>query len=399
MAIPQFTFGRVPSTKIRVKTEIESLVQADSVLVIIGREGVAAGTITAAANANSYIENFGDPAAALLECNTKFGASAEISEMVVAAIQGVLFSDLQNKTFPKILCIPMNDDDTSAALAAKLALNLSIPMPYVVVPFPASDSVAMLALKNHLTAISGEDRGINGQFGSFGFIGTDGSLATATAAGLAGASELICVPWLRDTAVTKANKLHAMVSAYAAVCAGLGIPFNPLNEVKVGGLLAPLSAQDWQTAGETGTASLGLDSGVSPLFVVPTTGEVRIVRSITSRRPNVALTEVAYFDMQDWQVLFYMRKLVYSFAQNYKQVKASAANILSLKSDILKGAGELQDLEMLQHVSLLADQFTADRQPNNRHAAVYKIPLNVIPGFHNKGIELVGTTQFDTVIA
>lgn len=396
---PIFPFSRVPSTKVRVKTEIESLVQADSTLVLIGQEGATVGTITAASNTSSLIENFGNPALAQIECDTKFGAGSVLGEMVVAAIKGMLFSDLAVKTFPKILCIPMANAHTSADLAAKLGLFLSIPMPFVATPFPASDAVAMTALKNHAIAISGEDRGQNGQFGSFVYLGTDGSLATASAAGLSGALELVCIPWLRDTAVTKANKIHAVTSAYAAVCAGLGIPYLPLNDVKVGGLIAPISSQDWQTAGDTGSAALALEAGVTPLMVEPTTGDVKISRSITTRRPVPATPEVAYFDMQDFQVLFYTRKLVYVFAQKYKQVKASVANIKSLKSDILAGAKELEKLEMVQHVSLLADQFTADRVSNNRHAAVYKVPLNVIPGFHNKGIELVGTTQFDSVIA
>lgn len=401
MANPIFTFSRVPSTKVRTKTQIDSLVQADGTLVIIGREGATPGTVTDALNQNSFIENFGDPAAAALECATKFGASAEITEMVVAAIQGVLFSDNETKTFPKILAIPMANAAASSALADKLSLNLSIAMPFVVVPFPASDSVAMLALKNHAIAISGDDRGINGQFGTSAFMATDGSLATATAAGLAGALELLNVVWLRDTAVTKANKIHVVASAYAAVCAGMGIPFNPLNDIKVGGLLAPVSAQDWQTTGDTGSAALALDAGVTPLSVVPSTGDVRIVRSITSRRPVVATSEVAYFDLQDWLVLFYTRKTVYIIAQQprYKNAKANVPRILALKSEILSAAIELEKLEMLQHVALLADQFTADRQSNNRHAAVYRVPLNVIPGFMNKGIELVGVTQFDSVIA
>lgn len=401
MTAPIFTFSRVPSTKVRTKTEIDSLVQADSTLVIIGRQGATAGTVTDALNGQSYIENFGDPVLAALECVTKFGASAEITEMVVAAIKGNLFSNAESKSFPKILCIPMSSANTSADLAAKLALNLSVAMPFLVVPFPASDTVAMTAVKDHATAISGDDKGINGQFGTSAFLATDGSLAVASAAGLAGALELINVVWLRDTAVTKANKVHEVASAYAAVCAGMGIPFNPLNNIKVGGLVAPVSAQDWQTTGDTGLAALALEAGVSPLSVTPSTGDVKIVRSITTRRPVPATPEVAYFDLQDWLVLFYTRKLVYVLAQQprYKNAKASVPRILALKSEILSAAVELEKLEMLQHVALLADQFTAERQSNNRHAAVYRIPLNVIPGFMNKGIELVGTTQFDSVIA
>lgn len=398
MAIPVFNFTRNPSVKVSVATQVDSLVQADNELIIIGRKAASGGSI--AANGSTYIDNFGDPVAAAAECVTKFGASTELQEQVVAAISGVLYSNLESKLFPKIRCLVLASTATSADLAALFALYLSIPMPYVAIPFNASDSVAIAALKAHVVAISASDRGDNGQFGSFGFIAADAATGTVTPIGEAAASQNVCIPWLRDTAGSKANKIHAVTAAYAALCASLGIPFLPLNGVKVGGLVAPASAADYHTPGDAGTVALGLDSGLVPLQV-NTGGEVLVSRSITTSRVVSGSPDSAYYDMQDWQVLYYLRKNAYVIAMQprYKIAKATVQKLQSLRSELIQICKRLEDLEMLQHVDKFADQFTVDRQPNNRHAAVYRVPVNVVPGFHNKGIALVGTTQFDLVVA
>jgi len=397
MSIPAFSFTRVPSIKTRVITQIDSLTTADNDLVLIGL--AASSGATATLGAPVYIDSYGDPVAALSECNLKFGTNSQLGEMVVAAINGVLFSNQTNKVYPKIRCIPLVSTATSTDLATALANNLTVPMPYLAVSFPGTDATALTALKNHLTAISGEDRGKNGQFGSFGFLGLDGSTSIATAQGLSGASELLCFPWLRDTAVTKANKIHVVTAAYAALCASVGVPFLPLTDIVVGGLIPPVSISDWHTDGDTGTAALGLSAGVVPLMS-KSDGTVAVSRSITSRRPISATEETAYFDLQDWQVLYYFRKSCFVAASQtqFKISKASVQKAEALNSEFIKIAKDFEALEMFQYVDRLVSEFTFTRQVQNRAAFVYQLPVNVIPGFANKGIELVGTTKYDSVV-
>lgn len=400
-----FTFTRNPSVKVNVETSIAGLVVADNTLVIIGRMGTAAGSV--AAGTLVGIDNFGDPVAAATECLAKFGsnassAAAEVTEMVVAAINGVLFSNLSPQAFPVLKVLVLANAATSASLATVLPNYLAVPMPFIVSCFPASDTVAMTALRNQVTAITGSDRGINGQFGSFAFMATDEATSAATAEGLAAAYEGICIAWLRDTAITKANKIHMVASAYAAVCAGNGVPYLPLDSVSVGGLVPPVSSSDWHTSGDTGTTALGLSAGLAPLMV-DSTGVVRISRSVTTRRPSSAIEEIAYYDIQDWQVLYYIRKNAYNIAiqPRYKIAKATDQKIGALKSEIIDMLKTLEKdpLSMVQHVESFLPEMTASRDPQNRHAAIYYIPLNVVPGFHNKGIDLVGTTEFDVLTA
>ena len=398
MSTPVFNFTRVPEVKTRVGIVAYTLVAADNTLVIIGH--MASSGSTATAGQPVQIANFGDPTQALTECNGLFGSGAEITEMVVAAIKGVLFSNMANKVFPPIVCIPLANADTSSSLATTLAALLTVPMPFVASCYAGTDSAALTALKNHLTAISGEDRGRFGQFGSFGFMGLDVALGSATPVGLSGASQMLAFPWLRDSAVTKANKLHAVTAATAAVCAANGVPYNPLTDISVGGLVVPASAADYHTPGDTGTEALGLANGIMPLMSNKD-GSVSISRSVTSYRPDSATVAAAYFDIQDWQVLYYYRTQTYAKSQEtqFKIAKASDAKAAALNSAFIKIAKDMEDLEMLQYVDKLAGEFTYTRSSQNRSAFVYQLPVNVIPGFYNKGIEILGTTKFDVVVA
>ena len=392
-----FTFTRSPSTKVQAGVQVAGLVAADNVLVLIGM--MAASGSSATLNAPVSIDNYGDPVAAATECTAKFGANSQLGEMVLAAIAGVLYSDLESKVFPPIVCIPLASTADAAALTTALQANLNRPMPYVALGFNATTTGVMTAIKNHVTAINANDRGDNGQFGTFAFVATDVDTSVATPIGLAGATEGIIIPWLRDLQGSKANKVHQVAAAVAAVSAAMGVPYNPLDGTKIGNLVPPTASADYLTPGDAGTASLGLNAGLTPLIV--SNGGVLISRIITTKVTVTNVLDAAYYDMQDWQVLYYLRKNAYSLAQQprYKRAKASIQVLQSLKSELIKTCKDMESLGMLQYVDQLTSQFTVARVPSNRHAAVYSVPVNVIPGFHNKGIDLIGGTQFDVVVA
>lgn len=388
-----FTFTRNPSTKVSVDVQNSGLVAADNELVIIGHMATTGSTATA--NAPILIDNYGDPVAVATECDAKFGAGAEVSEMVVAAVKANFYSDQSSKAYPPIKVIPLAHADDG--LAALLAANLAVPIPFGVIPYPASNTTQMAAFKAHLQAISASDRGFNAQFGSFGFMATDEDTTAASTEGTTAASEVLMIAWLRDLAGTKANKIHQVAAALAAVCAANGAPFMPLNDISVGGLVAPSAAADFHTSGDAGTVSLGLSAGLIPLYV-DNTGAVRVSRSVTTRRSIVGVEDTAYYDMQDWQGLYYYRKNAYVRAQSdvFKRAKASDRVLLALKSELIAIAKDFELQEIFQDVDKFADQFTVTRPLDNRFAGIYSIPVNVVPGFHNKGIALHGTTQFDT---
>jgi phage tail sheath gpL-like len=389
------TFTRNPSTKISVDTILSGLVPAENTLVLIGRMAASGSTVTA--NVQQVILNYGDPVAAATECAGYFGANSEIGGMVVAAIKGVQNSNQQNILFPPIICLPMLSTKTSADLATTLNANIQIPMPFSAIPFDLVDPVASAAYKNFLVAISASDRGTNAQFGSFGVMASIASLSAADSAAVALASSNMMFPSIIDSASTPANTVANIAAAYAAVCASCGLPFLPLNGVTVGSLVPPVSASDWHTGGDAGTIALGLASGLSPLYVAQD-GTMRISRTITAVRTVVGIPDNAYFDMQDWQTLYYLRENFYNLAQQprFAIARATDQKILSLRSEMISIMKTMETLGMLEDVDSLTPLFTVVRSPTNRSAAIYSVPVNVVPGFHNKGIGIDGVTLFDS---
>lgn len=386
---------RVPSTKVAVSVVQAGVVPADNGLVLIGR--MAASGSTATADAPYIVQNYGDPIAAAAECATAFGASSEIGAMVVAAIKANAQSGKQDIIYPPITAIPMANG--SSALATTLAKNLTLPMPFVASAFPASSSTQLTDFKTHLAAISASDRGMYGQFGSFGFVATDEDTSAASTEGTTAATENLNIAWLRDLAVGKANKTFEVAAALAAACAANGEPFLPMTDQKIGGLVAPSSSSDWHTPGDTGTVALGLAAGVVPLTVAKD-GSIHVSRTVTTRRTLVGSPDSAYYDLQDWQTLYFVRKNVYALAQEdqYTIARASDEKLKSLRSDTIKMLHDFQDVKMLQHVEELASQIVLARVSGNRNAVVMALPLNVVPGLYQKGFDLQGTTQFDSLV-
>lgn len=390
-----FSFTRNPSTKVKTRTELATLVKIDNTLVIIGRKALAGAT--ALVNVPYTVENFGDSAAAKIECEPLFGIGSECVEMIVAAIDAIKFSDLDEKVYPVIKVIPMVNAGTD--LAATLAANISMPMPFVASCFGGEVAASLADLRAHLEAISGEDKGRNGQFGSFGFVAMDGSTGTATPIGISTASKSILFGWLRDTAVTKKNKLHEVAASLAAICASSGRPYLPLNGIEIGALEAPDAASDWHGDGDAGTCSLGLSAGLIPLMINHR-GKVCVSRTVTSLRTDAAFEDTAYYDMQDWQKLYAFRAEIYSLAQQprYKRAHASDAKLKAFKSEVIVKAKTFETLEMFQYVDKLVNEFVLARPLDNRHAGTLLTPVNVVPGFHNKGIDIVGTNKYDSFI-
>lgn len=386
--------NRVPGTKTSVGIKVSGFRQSEKVVVLIGHASVAGGTVNP--GVVTTIENFGDPVNAAAECATYFGANSEIGEMVVAAINSVLYSDLPSKVFPKIKVVALAEDDDD--LETLLGSLQSLPMPHVASPFPITDATNLAALKLHLEAISGHNRGSNGQFGSVGYIASLDELATASPLSIAAGTQFLAFPWLRDSSAAKANKVHEVAAAIAILMAANPVPYNPTDEVRAGKLKPPTNASDYHSVGDTGTVALGLDAGLMPLFV-DDSGEVRISRAIVSLRTNAEAIDDAYYDIQDWQIMYEYRFNCYieSKTEPFKNKKLSDQKLRDFKSAILKIAESFERQGMFQHVAKLADQFVAIREEGNRHAGIVKSPVNVVPGFHQKGIDITGTNEFDTI--
>lgn len=400
MALTSIGDARTPGRPIEVTFGADTgQPDANQELLLIGHAAPGGGTV--AAYTPTTINNSGDAAAARTEATTKFGSSGcELALMVVAAIN----ANAGGSTFPVIKCIPLasTDSGTFGASDAALSAALNVKAEFIVSPYDGVSGTLRDKLKTHVQTVSGAQRVANNQFGSFGVVF---NRSTVDPASLPTPDTQFIVPvWLRDTGTSgdaPAYSIGEMAAAAAARMASNLIPFNPLDGVSLGGVAAPAKQSDWPSVGDSAESETALDRGWTPLYVKPN-GEVAFVRTITSRisadgsgSPEVT----SYYDVQDFQVLYYWRKTLYTrFSQPDFRRKASAATARLLKSELIRMAKAFEDQNMFQAVDLLAKKFQVQRATTDRHAFEFKTPVNVIPGLHRIKGNIEATTEFDAIV-
>lgn len=341
------------------------------------------------------INNSGNLQAASAEANEKFGAGTELAKMVIAAVRAI--SGLG--TVPAIKCIPLAPSDTDfgaddAALTALVATKAE----YVVSPYDGQDSTLRDKLKDAILLMSGAQRVDNNQFGSLGVVF---NRAEADPADLdAFDTQYVCGVYLRDSG-SPDYSIGEMAAAAANRMAANLVPFNPLDSVTIPGIAAPADQEDWPTVGAGLESETILGRGWTPLYVKPN-GEVAFVRTVTGRisadgtgAPRVT----AYYDVQDFNVLYFFRKTIWTrFSQpDFKRRKASEATAIEIKSEVIRLMQVFEDQNMFQAVAELAKLVQVERNTSDRSRFDVKIPVNVIPGLHVIASNIEAGTLFDTI--
>lgn len=386
---------KTPGRPVEISFDAETgLPSANQELCLIGH--AATGTT---AYAVVEISNVADEEAAQAEAEAAFGVGTELALMVLAAVK----ANAGGSTFPAIKCIPLAASDTGFGSSDEALTALKrIKAEYVVSPYTGSDATTRNKLKDAIEVMTGAQRVENNQFGSIGVVfnrsvTSAGSLAVPD-------TQYICPIWLRDTGTSgdaPDYSIGEMAAACAARMAANGSPFNPLDSVTIGGIDAPAKQSDWPTVGAGLESETALSKGWTPLFVKPN-GEVAFVRTVTSRisadgsgSPVVG----AYYDVQDFNVLYLWRKTVFTrFNQpDFKQRKASAETATEVLSEVLRLAQAFEDEGMFQSVKQLAKQFKVERSTSDRHRFDVLTPVNVVPGLHVIATNVRAGTQFDTL--
>lgn len=341
------------------------------------------------------IDNSGDLTAASGEAITKFGAGSELAKMVIAAVR----ANSGESTLPQLKCVPLLSTDTGFGPSDEaLTAVKQVKAEFVVSPYDGTDATLRGKLKDAMLEMSGAQRVHNDQYGSIGVIANYS--VTSPSSLPAFDTQYLCGVWLRDTG-TPAYLLGELAAACAAKMAGNIVPFNPLDRETINGITAPETRSDWITVGAGLESESCLDQGWTPLFVKPN-AEVAFVRTVTGRltQNGDGITEVtAYYDVQDFQTLYYWRKTLFArFSQaDFNQRKASEQTAKEIKSECIRLATAFQDQNMFQAVDELAKQFQVERNASDRHRFDVKTPVNVIPGLHVIAINVEATTEFDTI--
>ena len=362
-------------------------------LLLIGHAASGATGVNTIIN----ISNAGDVAAASGEVASKFGAGSEIANMVIAAVE----ANAGGSTFPPIKCCPLDSTETSIPVAAQTAIQAArLGISFLVSPYDMQTLTERNILKSMAQTMSGAQRVETQQFGSFGvaanFNVTDPSNLVAFD------TQFLIGIYKRDSAPTKS--LGETAARAAAVMAANAIPYNPLDDVSLRSEAAPTSEADYITVGAGLESETVLNKGWTPLWIKPN-GEVAFVRTVTGRistdgSGNTAVT--AYYDVQDFQTLYFWRKTIYTrFSQpDFKQRKASSGpngTDKDIKSEAIRLASTFEDEGMFQAVSKLAKSFKVERNASDRHRFDILTPVNVIPGLHVIATNVQATTQFDVV--
>jgi phage tail sheath gpL-like len=305
--------------------------------------------------------------------------------------------------FPKITTIPLASTDTGFGGSNQAMTSLlGVREPdFVVSPYDGvSSSANFNTLQSNILTLNGATRTDMQQFGSFGVV-FNRSVPASTPSQLPAFNTVNMIGcWLPDSATGALAPVYSVAqsaAACAAVIAQQGIPFNPLDRVVVNGLSAPNLMSDWITVGAGLESETALNQGWTPMRVNPNS-QVAFVRTVTglvTNASNAAIT--AYYDVQDWQVLYFWRKTLWTrFTQpDIANQKASQAEAQLILSEIIRLANVFQDNNMFEQVQQLAKMFIVQRNSTDRSRFDVQTPVNVIPGLHVIAVNVIGTTLFD----
>jgi phage tail sheath gpL-like len=395
MALTSIGQQKTPGRPVEITFSADTGLPSDSQEVLLIGHAASGATGT---NTVIVVENSGDVTAASSEVATKFGDGSEMAKMVLAAIR----ANSGGSTYPRIKAVPLDSTETSIPTDAQSAI-LATKAEYIVTPYDLhNDTAQRTILKTLAQTMSAAARVSNNQFGTFG-VGANHDVSSPSSLYRFDTQYLVGL-WIRDTGTGDNERTYSLgedAAACAARMAANGIPFNPLDDVSIGSVPAPLQASDWITVGAGLESESCLERGWTPVYTKPNE-EMAFVRTVTGRisadgtgSPVVG----SYYDVQDFSVLYFWRKTLYTrFSQpDFKQRKASAEAAREIKSEAIRLAVQFEDQNMFQAVSQLAKEFQVERNASDRHRFDVKTPVNVIPGLHCIATNIVATTQYDVV--
>ncbi len=403
MSLTDIADQRTPARPVEIAFAASTaLPSANQNVLLIGHTASGSATGTTAYYTVKTINNSADADAGFLEAEGYFGVNSELAKMVKAAIN----ANAGNSNFPQLKAVSLPYAQTGFGPADEALTSVArVQAEFVVSCYDGNDSTTRNKLKATTLLMSGAQRVENGQFGSIGVVFnrsvTDpSSLPLFDSQYVAGFS-------LRDTSTgalgfaAPTKSIGEMAAACAALIAGNAAPFNPLDDVTINNVDAPTNPADFYSVGSGLESETALNQGWTPLKVKPN-GEVAFVRTITGRisADGSGLPVLtAYYDIQDFQVLYFWRKTLWTrWSQpDLKTAKASADTGKLILSEAIRLAQAFQDQNMFQAVDQLAKQFQVERSTSDRHRFDVLTPVNVIPGLHIIATKILATTLFDTL--
>jgi len=272
---------------------------------------------------------------------------------------------------------------TGIPAGAKVQKILSVNSIQISLPATSSNTTEMLSITNLPTAGIYPGAQLSGTGIPAGAVVQSVAASAITMsvnASASGSAETIAVQ----------NVISQAPEIVAAACSGgmmsSAQPYNPLQNVTVGGLVAPQKPSDWIAIDPAGASEAALVAGLSPLTVKPgkLVGFIRTRVTYNTLPGNIPVA--SYFDWQELVTLYDFREVCYGVSQNPPfnnnpgGTKASVKIAGLFKDEILREAQAFEDAGMFQGVKTLAPLFVVSPSTTSRGRFDFKIPVNVLPG-------------------
>lgn len=399
MALTTIGDQKTPGRPVEIAFAPETgLPSPNQIVTIIAHRGAsgASGSSGVANYSPVQISNSADVTAAQTEAEGYFGVGSELVKAIVAAIN----ANAGGSNFPLLNAIPLDSADTDFGPAdAALTAVKTVRSEFIVSPYDGADATLRGKLEATAREMSGAQRVENNQFGSVGCAFTRSIVNPASMPIVD--SQFFMGFTMRDTGTGAQAPAYSIAEACAAAVAPIAaeiIPFNPADGIVIRRLAPPAKASDFYTIGGGLESETILAKGWVPLRVLPN-GTVAYVRTVTSRITVDGTTPAAaYYDVQDFQVLYFWRKTVFTRLNqtDFKNVKASTDVAKQVKSELIRLAQTFEDLTMFQAVTKLAPFFKVQRSLSDRHRFDVLTPVNVIPGLHTIATRVEAGVLFDT---
>lgn len=278
----------------------------------------------------------------------------------------------------------------------------------IVIPYEIADSTDItttyLRFFEYISDVNSPDEVENEHFGTFGIYGNVSTPATEANTLPADANSQFNVGMYYpydNTVEVIVQSAAEIASAAAAIVIATGIPYNSLDGVAIVGVQPPtdLTTKVSTVGGTASVSDTVMNQGWTPI-TVNKDDQAAFVRTITSlvTLPNSGAPVTAYFDVQDWQIVFYNRQVKFDeFKAQFTNVKFSARIAGRMKAVAVGIDKQFEGLGMFQGVSQAAPFYQVQQDPTNRSRAIVYTPIDIIPNLHSVFILLGLTTQFDQV--
>lgn len=178
-----------------------------------------------------------------------------------------------------------------------------------------------------------------------------------------------------------AMTISQVTACHAALVSQAGVPFYPVNGSVALGMFPNTTKSQQVSVGPTTYSELIMQQGWTVYSVNQQTGQVYVVRPITTLTEVGSLADIEYYPVTTWQVVGEWKKTIYNLSQQvtYTNAKNSPAIRQQLQGAVQGQALLFGQLTMFEFVQQYIKQFTVTLSLTNPSLLVVNTPAVITP--------------------